>query len=166
VIVVQDVTAEANDVGQLEPLLERLEEANVRRPEEMLADAGYWSEENAGLEQHQTELFIATTKDWKRRKELGEKGPPRGLEGAKGEWSLFSATHNPLKLRRAGWTPSAVAPASGSGAGAANVYPSRRGTVACRRFDIVTDIPGRTVASCVSPDQPAFWTGSMPQTKR
>jgi len=78
VIVAQDVTAEANDVGQLAPLLERLEEANGRRPEQQLADAGYWSEENAGLEDDQTELFIATTKNWKRRKELREKGPPRG----------------------------------------------------------------------------------------
>lgn len=158
VIVAQDVTAEANDVGQLEPLLERCEGANGRRPEQMLADAGYWSEANAGLEDNQTELFIATTKDWKRRKELREKGPPRGripddygpkelmerklrtkrgraiykersttvepvfgqmvmrdlddfllrgLEGAKAEWSLFSATHNLLKLWRAGWTPAA-----------------------------------------------------------
>jgi len=164
VIVAQDVTAEANDVGQLAPLLERCEEANGRRPEQILADAGYWSEENAGLEDGQTELFIATTKDWKRRKELREQGPPRGripkhygpkelmerklrtkrgreiyrersttvepvfgqmamrrlndfllrgLEGAKTEWSLFSATHNMLKLWRTGWRPPAAVPASG-----------------------------------------------------
>jgi len=170
VIVAQDVTAEANDVGQLEPLLERCEASNGRRPGQMLADAGYWSEQNAGLEDDQTELFIATTKDWKRRKKLREKGPPRGripndygpkelmerklrtkrgraiykerstsvepvfgqmamrnlndfllrgLRGAKGEWSLFSATHNLLKLWRAGWRPPAapaapvVAPAFG-----------------------------------------------------
>jgi hypothetical protein len=30
------------------------------------------------LADDQTELFIATTKDWKRRKELREKDPPRG----------------------------------------------------------------------------------------
>jgi len=164
VIVAQDVTGKANDVGQLRPLLERCEEVNGIRPEQVLADAGYWSEENAGLEDEQTELFIATTKDWKRRKELREKGPPRGripndcgpkermerklrtkrgrdiykersttvepvfgqmamrglndfllrgLAGAKTEWSLFAATHNLLKLWRAGWRPPAVASASG-----------------------------------------------------
>lgn len=164
VIVAQDVTTEANDVGQLGPLLERCEEANGRRPKQALADAGYWSEGNAELEDQQTELFIATTKDWKRRKELREKGPPRGripndygpkermerklrtqrgrkiykersttvepvfgqmamrdlndfllrgLEGAKAEWSLFAATHNLLKLWRAGWRPAAGAPVCG-----------------------------------------------------
>jgi hypothetical protein len=29
----------------------------------------------------------------------------RGNSGAGAEWSLFSATHNLLKLWRAGWTP-------------------------------------------------------------
>ncbi|WP_455429038.1 transposase [Halococcus morrhuae] len=43
-----------------------------------LADAGYWSKANAQLADEQTELFIATTKDWKRRKELREADPPRG----------------------------------------------------------------------------------------
>lgn len=37
----------------------------------------------------------------------------RGKKGAKAEWSLFSATHNLLKLFRAGWSPEAA----GIGAG-------------------------------------------------
>jgi hypothetical protein len=37
-----------------------------------------WSTANAALEDDQTELFIATTKGRKRRKELREEGPPRG----------------------------------------------------------------------------------------
>ena len=37
----------------------------------------------------------------------------RGKKGAKAEWSLFSATHNLLKLFRAGWSPAAA----GIGAG-------------------------------------------------
>ena len=41
-------------------------------------DAGYWSKANTQLADEQTELFIATTKDWKRRKELQEANPPRG----------------------------------------------------------------------------------------
>jgi len=51
---------------------------NGKRPEKALADAGYWSNANAQLADEQTELFIATTKDWKRRKELREADPPRG----------------------------------------------------------------------------------------
>jgi len=43
-----------------------------------LADAGYWSEENAKLESTETELFIATRKDWKQRKAMREAPPPRG----------------------------------------------------------------------------------------
>lgn len=78
VIVAQDVTAEENDVGQLAPMLERCEAQAGRRPDECLADAGYWSEENAGLEDERTELVIATTKDWKQRKALREQGLPRG----------------------------------------------------------------------------------------
>lgn len=102
------------------------------------------------------ELFVATKKDQKRRKELQEEGPPRGRipddygpkelmerklrtkrrraiykergmpvepvfgqlvqrgldrfilrgkDGAATRWSLFSATHNLLKLFRSGWKP-------------------------------------------------------------
>ena len=163
IIVTQAITTDANDVQQLEPMLERCEETNGKRPVRALADAGYWSQANAGLEDDQTELFIATTKDWKRRKELREKGPPRGRipesygpkermerklrtkrgkriyrkrsqtvepvfgqhvnrgldqfmlrgeKGAKAEWSLFSATHNLLKLWRSGRRPDSHAVAA------------------------------------------------------
>ena len=156
IIVAQEITTDANDVQQLKPMLDACEEVNGKRPEKALADAGYWSEENAQLADGQTELFIATTKDWKRRKELREKDPPRGRipdsyglkermerklrtkrgrdiyskrgqtveavfgqhvtrgcdrfllrgeKGAKAEWSLFSATHNLLKLWRSGRKP-------------------------------------------------------------
>ncbi len=76
VIVAQDVTQQENDVKQLKPMLERCEEQSGRKPRETVADAGYWSEDNAAEEG--TELFIATTKDWKQRKALREKGPPQG----------------------------------------------------------------------------------------
>ena len=156
VIVAQAVTDEANDKQQLEPMVERCEETNGERPDELLADAGYWSEANADLADEEMELFVATQKDRKRRKELREQGPPRGRipedygpkelmerklrtkrgreiykergmsvepvfgqlvlrgldrfllrgkDGAAAEWSLFSATHNLLKLFRSGWTP-------------------------------------------------------------
>ena len=154
VIVAQAVTTDANDTQQLEPMLKECEEVNGEIPPKLSADAGYWSTANAELEDDQTELFIATTKDWKRRKELRETGPPRGpipdssgpkelmerklrtktgrdiyrkrsqsvepvfgqhvnrgldrimlrgKEGAAAEWSLFSATHNLLKLWRTRW---------------------------------------------------------------
>jgi transposase len=85
IIVAVDVTQEANDVRQLLPMLERtkenLEAAGIaERPRAGLGDAGYWSEANAlacakpGL----PELFLATTKDWKQRKALRERGCPRG----------------------------------------------------------------------------------------
>lgn len=137
-------------------MLEACEETTGERPEKLLGDAGYWSKANAQLGDEQTELFIATTKDWKRRKELRERDPPRGripqsygpkerMErklrtkrgrriyakrsktvepvfgqhvtrgcdrfllrgqyGAQTEWSLFSVTHNLMKLWRNGWTP-------------------------------------------------------------
>ena len=85
IIVAVEVTREANDVQQLKPMLETLERtlevAGINeRPRTALADAGYWSEANVtacscpeGLE-----LLIATTKDWKQRKALRERGCPRG----------------------------------------------------------------------------------------
>lgn len=153
VIVAQHVTDETNDVRQLTPLMDGCEKVTGERPKQVLADAGYWSEENATREGERTELFIATTKGWKQRKELQAKGPPRGRipkhlgprermerklstkagraiygeracsvepvfgqmvmrgldrfllrgrRGAAGEWSLFSTTHNLLKLWRVG----------------------------------------------------------------
>lgn len=155
-IVAQDITTDANDKQQLEPMLERCEKRNGRYPEKTIGDAGYWSNANAQLGDGQTELFISTTKNWKRRTELRDKGPPRGRipesygptelmertlrtkrgqriyakrsttvepvfgqhvnrgcdrfilrgkKGARAEWSLFSATHNLMKLWRADAEP-------------------------------------------------------------
>ncbi len=156
VIVAQAVTQDENDCKQLEPMLDECEEQAGERPEKLSADAGYWSEENARLEDNRTELFIATKKDWKQRKALAEQGPPRGriprnatardkmerklltkqgrdvyrqrgstVEPVFGqmsnrglnrfvmrgrekvgmEWSLWSTTHNILKLWRSGYAP-------------------------------------------------------------
>jgi len=63
VIVAQDVTTDANDTQQLEPMLEECVDVTGRLPSNVLADAGYWSKQNIELEDDQTELFIATTKD-------------------------------------------------------------------------------------------------------
>jgi transposase len=85
IIVAVEVTQEANDVRQLLPMLERtkenLEAAGIaERPGAGLGDAGYWSEANvlACQKPDLPELFLATTKDWKQRKALRERGCPRG----------------------------------------------------------------------------------------
>lgn len=155
-ILAMDVTNDANDVHQLAPLLDQFRAQHGRKPRNGIFDAGYCSEDNFALQDEDIELYIATTKDWKRREKLAEQGPPRGripkditptermerklrtkrgkaqyrkrgqtvepvfgqhvnrgldrfllrgLRGAKAEWSLFSATHNLLKLWRSGWSP-------------------------------------------------------------
>jgi transposase len=85
ILVAVGVTQEANDVQQLAPMLEEmggtLRAAGVAEcPGAALADAGYWSEANVTADSHPegTELLIATTKDWKQRKALRERGYPRG----------------------------------------------------------------------------------------
>ena len=84
IVVAAEVTQEANDKKQLHPMVEEtvesLEAAGVEeKPAVALADAGYWSEANAeGADPDGPELFIATTKDWKQRKAVRERPPPRG----------------------------------------------------------------------------------------
>lgn len=84
IIVAAAVTQECNDVGQLHPMLEKVEEnlAAAGAPEAMqtaLADAGYWSDANmSGANPAGPELLIATNKDWKQRKAMREAAPPRG----------------------------------------------------------------------------------------
>lgn len=84
IIVAVGVTHKANDVQQLGPMLRTmahtLEAAGIEeRPKAGLADAGYWSEATikACSCPEMPELLIATTKDWKQRKLLREKGCPR-----------------------------------------------------------------------------------------
>jgi hypothetical protein len=85
IILAVGVTQEANDVQQLEPMLKTLERtleaAGIEEsPRTALADAGYWSEANVttSSEPEGPELLIATTKDWKQRKLLRERGCRRG----------------------------------------------------------------------------------------
>ena len=85
IIIATGVTQEANDVQQLKPMLDTLENtleaAGIEdRPRSALADAGYWSEANITdcTCSEGPELLIATTKDWKQRKAARERGCPRG----------------------------------------------------------------------------------------
>ncbi len=66
VIVAASVTDEQNDMGQLHPMIEAtktsLAEAGIEeRPEKLLADAGYCSEENlAALDDEHPDVYVAT----------------------------------------------------------------------------------------------------------
>ena len=84
VILAAEVTQEENDVRQLHPMLARAA-ANLaaageeRLMEKAAADAGYFSAKNLSDDPPEgPELFIATTKDWKRRKAMRDAPPPRG----------------------------------------------------------------------------------------
>lgn len=86
IVIAAEVTQEANDVRQLEPMVE-LARRNARAvmPDgacelgSVLCDAGYWSEGNASYAKDAgPDFHIATNKDWKQRKALREAPPPRG----------------------------------------------------------------------------------------
>ncbi len=84
IIVAPDVTSQANDVQQLQPMLDKANTVVRTVLGEtaclgtVLMDAGYWSEANAALETADCELMIATRKDWKQRKAMREAPVPRG----------------------------------------------------------------------------------------
>jgi len=85
IIIATDVTTDANDVQQLQPMLAQAQ-ANVAAVVDQdtvvlgaaVADAGYWSEANAASETAECELIIATQKDHKQRAALRDAPPPRG----------------------------------------------------------------------------------------
>ncbi len=84
IIIAAEVTQQANDVRQLNPMLkaanEELRSAGVEEKiKAVLGDAGYWSEENIkNAEQNGPELLIATNKDWKQREAMREQPSPKG----------------------------------------------------------------------------------------
>jgi len=83
-IVAAAVTQDANDVGQLHPMLQQaqanLRAAGVDEPiRAVVADAGYWSEANVKQAPAEgPELFLATSKEWKHRQAVKDAPPPRG----------------------------------------------------------------------------------------
>lgn len=79
VIVAADVTQEANDAKQLAPMLEQVKENTGTEPDKVLADAGYFSEENIeAFEGGKTELFVAVANDFKEKQRCGPRAAPRG----------------------------------------------------------------------------------------
>ena len=84
IIVAAEVTQEQNDVKQLHPMLERANEeltaAGVtKKMGVVLADAGYYSEENVlDADPSGPELLLATIKDHKQRRAMKDEVCPRG----------------------------------------------------------------------------------------
>ena len=84
IIVAAEVTQDQNDVRQLHPMLKRareeLEGAGIeKRPKVVVADAGYFSEENIeGADPDGPELLVAPASDWRLARKLAEEGPARG----------------------------------------------------------------------------------------
>ena len=85
IIVSADVTQEENDLYQLEPMLKQttatLRESGIEENVDALAaDAGYFREDLSikNIEKEGPELLVCTKKSHKLRKELKEKGAPKG----------------------------------------------------------------------------------------
>jgi transposase len=78
VIIAADVTQDCNDLHQLVPMIEQVEENTGQLPKNGTMDSGYWCEEQITEIEGKLELYIATTKDWKERKRLREQPAPRG----------------------------------------------------------------------------------------
>jgi transposase len=84
IIVVAEVTQDENDQKQYHPMIKQaaanLEAVGVKKKiGAALADAGYWSKATMeAMTPDAPEPFIATTKDWKQRKAMRERPPPRG----------------------------------------------------------------------------------------
>ena len=76
-IVGQQVTQAANDKQQLAPLVEKIKEQSGQKPQEVVADSGYCSEENLKyLNKRKIEGFVATGKQkHNERREPCKPGP-------------------------------------------------------------------------------------------
>lgn len=78
IIIAYDVVQDENDQHQLISIYEKIKENLGRLPDALTLDAGYWCEEEIRKILELIDLYIATSKDWKQRKALREKPPPRG----------------------------------------------------------------------------------------
>jgi transposase len=75
-IVAQAVTQAANDKQQLLPMIEQVEQQSGQKPEQVLADSGYASEENLrATEAAQVDAYIAVARD---KHHPPQKSCPRG----------------------------------------------------------------------------------------
>lgn len=81
IVIASGVTSETNDVRQLVPMMAQIQRMATAAGIEgrlnlVLADAGYWSDDNATAQG--PDRLIATTNDRKRRQALREQGPCSG----------------------------------------------------------------------------------------
>jgi transposase len=84
IIIAATVTQDENDMNQLIPMINNanmmMKSIEVEEPIKTLsADAGYFSEANVtGAPKDGPELFVATKKDWRQRKEQATEESPKG----------------------------------------------------------------------------------------
>jgi hypothetical protein len=84
IILASEVTTKANDVRQLQPMLDQAQAmvepllGEDARLGAAAADAGFWSEENGASQAEDWTLFIAMCQDRKQRAELRKAASPRG----------------------------------------------------------------------------------------
>ncbi len=79
IVVAQDVCQDTVDTFQLEPMLKEVQAELGQLPRQAVADAGYWSPENADLEEDLgVEVFIAVKKDSKQRTAIKRETAPKG----------------------------------------------------------------------------------------
>ncbi len=112
VIVAAELTQQENDMHQLHPMLnkaqENLEEANAEgKIENVLADAGYCSDDNLEAETDDgPTLYVATKKDYKQRQAFKDKSPtecllPKGLSARERmDWRLSTEQGRKLYKKR------------------------------------------------------------------
>jgi transposase len=94
-IVGQTVTQAANDKQQVVPLIEAIQEQSGQRPEEVLADNGYCSEENLKyLAKRRMEGFVATEKQ-----KHGERNEPCKRRPLPEDASLVERMERKLKTK-------------------------------------------------------------------
>ena len=79
IIVAADITSEANDVKQLIAMLEQVKQETGQEPAKILADAGYYSDENLdAMTGKNTQPYIAVANDFKDKQRHGPRIAPRG----------------------------------------------------------------------------------------
>jgi transposase len=81
-IVAQAVTQEANDKQQVAPMVETIERQSGQKPEQLLADSGYCSEQNLEhLEKQEIDAYVATERQKHGEKKACNRGPlPQGAK--------------------------------------------------------------------------------------
>jgi transposase len=112
IIIAAAVTQQENDVNQLHPMLDNARKTldkigEEKKIEAATVDAGYFSEDNmTTAPANGPELYIATKKDWKRRKEQATAESPKGempenlSAKQRMEWKLMTETGKAIYAKR------------------------------------------------------------------